>query len=254
MEELWKLHVREVLCLQCDDDDLRSKDTRHDVACHTADAVDGKDVEGIVDANEELELGGKVAANGTDDADDEAAPGSDETRSGRNRNKTGNGAGAEANRAPFLLQAVVEQDPSDTADGGGQVGDEAGHDGADVHAQGGTTVEAEPADPEEDGADDDVCDAVGAVREAVVLVVSGALAEHDAVGEGASTRGDVDGATSGEVVRGELEEPAVAVPGPVGDGVVDDGGPDEHEDDGGEHAATVGHGTDGESGTVRRIV
>lgn len=215
--------------------------------------MDGKDVEGIVNANEELELGGKVAANSTHDTDDEASPRSHETRSRRNRNKAGNGAGAEANGAPFLLQTVIEQDPSNTTDGGSQVGDEAGHDGADVHAQGGTTVEAEPADPEEDGADDDVCDAVGAVGQAVVLVVAGALAEHDAVGEGAGAGGDVDGAASGEVVRGELEEPAVGVPGPVGDGVVDDGGPDEHEDDGGEHATTVGDGTDSEGGTVNHV-
>lgn len=215
--------------------------------------MDGKDVEGIVNANEELELGGKVAANGTDNADDEASPGSNETRSGRNRNKASNGARAEANSAPFLLQTIIEQNPSNTTDRGSQVGDEAGHDGTNVHAQSGTTVEAEPANPEEDGADDDVCDAVGAVGQAIVLVVAGALAEHDAVGEGAGARGDVDGAASGEVVRGELEEPAVGVPGPVGDGVVDDGGPDEHEDDGGEHAATVGHGTDGEGGTVNHV-
>lgn len=59
----------------------------------------------------------------------------------------------------------------------------------------------------------------------------------------------MDGAAAGEVVVGQLGEPAVGVPGPVGDGVVDDGGPDEHEDDGGEHAAAVSDGTDGESGT-----
>lgn len=216
--------------------------------------MDGKDVEGIVNANEELELSGKVTANSTDDTNDEASPRSDETRSRRNRNKSGNGARAEANGAPFLLQTIIEQDPSNTTDRRSQVGDETSHDGANVHAQGGTTVEAEPADPEEHGADDDVCDAVRAVGQAVVLVVAGALAEHDAVGEGAGARGDVDGAASGEVVRGELEEPAVGVPGPVGDGVVDDGGPDEHEDDGGEHAATVGDGTDGEGGTVNIIL
>lgn len=60
----------------------------------------------------------------------------------------------------------------------------------------------------------------------------------------------MDGAAAGEVVVGELGEPAVGVPGPVGNGVVDDGGPDEHEDDGGEHAAAVSDGTDSEGRAV----
>lgn len=60
----------------------------------------------------------------------------------------------------------------------------------------------------------------------------------------------MDGAAAGEVVVGELGEPAVGVPGPVGDGIVDDGGPDEHEDDGGEHAAAISNSADGEGRTV----
>lgn len=93
-----------------------------------------------------------------------------------------------------------------------------------------------------------------AVGETLGFGVAVSLAEHDAVGEGAGARGDVDGTAAGEVVGGEFEEPAVGVPGPVGDGVVDDGGPDEDEDDGGEHAAAISDGTDGESWAVCGIV
>lgn len=230
-------------------DDLRSKDSSQDVADHAANAVDSENVEGIVNANEKLELGSKVAADGANDANDDAGPRSNIARRRSNRHQASNSPRAESNRAPFLLQTVIQQDPSDASDRSSQVGHEAGHDSAEVHAQCRAAVEAEPADPEEDGADDDVCDAVRAVRQAAVLVVAGALAQHDAVGEGAGSRGHVDGTAAGKVVVGQLGEPAVCVPGPVGDGVVDDGGPDEHEDDGGEHAAAVSDGTDGEGGT-----
>ena len=215
--------------------------------------MDGEDIEAVVDANEELDLGGEVADNGAHDTDDEAAPGSNETRRGRDGDEAGDGTGAETDGAPLLLESIIEEHPRNTTAGGSEVGDVASHNGADVHGQGGTAVEAKPADPEEDGAEDDVGDVVRAVGQAVVVVVAGALAEHEGVGEGAAARGHVDGATAGEVVAGQVEEPAVGVPSPVGDGVVDDGGPDEHENDGGKHAAAISDSADSEGGTGRIV-
>lgn len=212
--------------------------------------MDGKDVEGVVDARQELELGGKVAAGAAAEADDDGAPGGDEAGGGGDGDEARDGAGAEADGAPFPLEAVVEQDPGEAAARGGQVGHVAGHDGAEVHGQRGAAVEAEPADPEEDGAEDDVGHAVRAVWEALRLGVARSLAEHDAVRERAGARGDVHRAAACEVVRGQLVQPAVCVPRPVGDGVVYYRRPDEDEDDGGEDAAAVGNGADGESWPV----
>ena len=48
-----------------------------DVADEAADAVDGKDVEGIVDAQDELELGGVVSEGGAEDPKDDGGPGGD---------------------------------------------------------------------------------------------------------------------------------------------------------------------------------
>lgn len=91
-------------------------------------------------------------------------------------------------------------------------------------------------------------DVVRAVGQAVDLVVAVALAQHDGVGECGGTRGNVDGGTAGEVEPTEFKGPAVGIPGPVGDGVVDDGSPDEDKDEGGQHTATVGDGADSEGG------
>lgn len=59
----------------------------------------------------------------------------------------------------------------------------------------------------------------------------------------------MNGTTSSKVVAGKVEEPAVGVPGPVGDGIVDDGGPQEHEDDGGEDATSISNATNGKGRT-----
>ena len=77
------------------------------------------------------------------------------------------------------------------------------------------------------------------IRQSLGVRIANPFTEHDAVGESRCTRGDVDGGSSGEVKTTELVGPACRVPGPACNGVVDYGGPDEHEDNAGEHAAAV---------------
>lgn len=216
--------------------------------------MNSEDIQAIVNAKEELELGRKVAANSTNDSEDDGSPGSDETSTRGNSDEARNGTGAESDRGPLLLEAVVEQHPGHTTDTSSEVGVEAGHDSTDVGCKGRTAVEAEPTDPEEHGAKHNMGDIVGTVGETVNLAVTGALAEHQGVGESGGTGGNVDGSTSGKVEGAEGEQPAVAVPGPVSNRVVDDGGPDEGEDHRGENATTVGDGTKSEGGTFFVLV
>lgn len=212
--------------------------------------MNGEDIEGVIGAQVELELGGDVAANATDHTEDDGSPGRDVTGGRGDGHETRDGAGAEPDDGPLLLEAVIHQDPGDGADGGGEVGDDAGHDGTEIRGQGGATVEAEPSDPEEDGAEDDVGDVVRSVRETGGFGIAGTLAEHDGEGEGGGTRRDVDGGTASEVETAKLERPTVRVPRPVGDGVVHDGGPDEDEDDAGQDAGAIYSSADGEGGTL----
>lgn len=195
--------------------------------------MNGEDIEGIIGTQVELELGGHIAANAADNTEDDSSPGCDVTGGRGDGYETRDGAGAEPHDGPLLLETVIHQDPGDGADGGGEVGDDASHDGTEIRGQGGATVEAEPSDPEEDRAEDDVGDVVRSVREAGGLSIAGTLAEHDGEGESGGTGRDVDGSTTSEVETAQLERPTVGVPGPVGDGIVHDGGPDENEDDAG---------------------
>lgn len=86
------------------------------------------------------------------------------------------------------------------------------------------------------------------VRTVVQLLgsVAAAFAQHVGVGEGGGAGRYVHGGAAGEVEAAEEIGPAGGVPSPAGDGVVDEGRPDEHVEDAGEHAAAFGDGTDGE--------
>ena len=75
------------------------------------------------------------------------------------------------------------------------------------------------------------------------------LAQHHGICEGRGARGNMHGRPASEVQAAHLRDPAVGVPCPAGDGVVDEGCPDEDEDDAGEHAASFGCCADGQGGS-----
>jgi len=226
---------------------LRSEDTGEEVADNTANTVLSKNIKRLVNANKELDLGGKVAENTADHAKDNGSPRGDETSSRGNCNKTSNGTAAEANGAELLLKAIVKQAPGEASDACRNVGHHASHGSAHVGSKSTAAVEAEPADPEENSTQDDMRDIVGAVWQAVHFVVASPLPQHESVGESGSTGADMDGSTTGEVEAAHLEGPAVWVPCPVGNGVINDGSPNKEENDHGPHTSTISSTANGES-------
>ena len=79
-----------------------------------------------------------------------------------------------------------------------------------------------------------------------------AFTKDQGVCEGAEPGGDVDGATTGKVKTRKVEEPAIWVPGPIGDRAVDEGTPPEAEDDGGHDTATFKATADHDHGCAGR--
>lgn len=73
--------------------------------------------------------------------------------------------------------------------------------------------------------------------------VTATLSQHHRVGQCGRASRDMHGSTTGEVQATHLDGPSIGVPGPAGDGIIDDGGPDEHEDDAGQHTTALGNGT-----------
>ena len=79
-----------------------------------------------------------------------------------------------------------------------------------------------------------------------------ALAEHHARDQGGDPGADVDDGAPGEVQGGQLEEPAVVRPDPVGEGVVHEGGPQEGEQHVGREPHALRDGAADEGGSDHR--
>ena len=108
--------------------------------------------------------------------------------------------------------------------------------------EGRATVESEPTKPNEDSTEEYQGSVVWlAVR---WLASTLALAQHKSVGQACPTRGNVNGSTSSIVKGRKVEEPSVGIPCPAGNWTINDGGPEEGEDQARKNAATLEGATD----------
>lgn len=216
------------------------KDTVEEETDHAGDTVLGEDIHGIVNLDPVLDLGGEIADDSRRDTEHDGCPERDETRGRGGSDESGNGTRAPADHGPLASEAPVEEHPGHGAEHGGDGTVPACVDGTEVGAKGRATVESEPAEPEEDGAESDERDVVGTEVEHHLLLAS---TENHGVGKCRHTRGNFDGTTSGVVEHSPLEGPSVGIPHPVGNRAVHDGGPAEDENHCRHDAAALGDGT-----------
>jgi hypothetical protein len=148
-----------------------------------------------------------------------------------NLHKSSNNTGAETDCGPLALKTIIKHTPCDTSDAGSQVSNNCGHDSTHVGSESGTSIESEPTNPEEDSPDDNVCHVVGAVVQ-LMGAMSSALAQHDGVRESCRSGRDVHWGSTGEVKTTHLVDPSLRVPCPARNWIIDEGGPDKHEDNG----------------------
>jgi len=78
------------------------------------------------------------------------------TSSGSDSNETDDRSRAESDGRPLSLETPIEDEPGDSSNRSGQVGNDAGRDGSKVGRESRSSVESEPSEPEEDGTEDDV--------------------------------------------------------------------------------------------------
>lgn len=159
--------------------------------------------------------------------------------------ETGNGTGTEPNGRPLPLQPKVQQHPGNPSHGSRQVGNRQSHHGPQVGRESRPPVEPEPTHPEEDRPQNDEESVMRLVRQSLRSITP-SLPEVNGHRQSRHTGRDVYGSTSGEIESTEDVRPTASVPGPAGDGAVDDGEPDEHPDHDGTEAATFGETAGGE--------
>lgn len=139
--------------------------------------MDGKDIQGVINLEPILELGGVVASDSADNTEDESGPWGHEARSRSNSYQASDDSRAETHGRPLPLESVIQKTPSDTANRSGEVGHKGCHDSSHVGGKGRASVESEPSHPEENSANDDVGDVVRAVVELMGAVTT-AFSEH----------------------------------------------------------------------------
>lgn len=92
-------------------DVVRTKESVENESDHSTDCVLGEDIEGVVDANQEFDLGSEVTADTGDHAEDDGCPWRKETGSRSSGHESRDGTGAPADERPLLGQAEIEEAP-----------------------------------------------------------------------------------------------------------------------------------------------
>ena len=160
---------------------LADEDARQDGADEPADAVHAEGVERIVVAELRLQRGGRPAADRTGgDADDEGARRADEAGSRSDGDETGDRARDDAEDARLAVAHPFDEHPGERGGRSRDLGDRHRHAGDTVGRKFRAGIEAEPADPQQRGADQREHEVV---RCHVLRAVALALAEDEGADE-----------------------------------------------------------------------
>lgn len=216
---------------------------REKIASETANTVDSEDIESIVNANEEFELGSIIASESADNTENNRRPGRNVTGGGGNCDKTSDGTRAPTDGTPLAFESVINQNPSKSAYRSCKIGDDTCHSSSEVAAKSTTAIESEPTEPQEDCSKNDVSDIMGTINK-LSGSVTATFSQHNRVCEGGSPGRDVDGSATREIETSQDEDPTVGVPSPARDGIVYNGGPDKDKDTTWKHASSLCGGAD----------
>ena len=208
-----------------------------------AEAVHRRRFERIVDLELEQELGGEVNDEGAERTADEGGPRFRDGATGGDGDETRENTVAHGDQVPDVVQLVVQEHGCHTTSGGGErrVDGTAGHSfSVGDDAARGARVEAVPAEPEDEGAEND--ERGGVARHRVHATIgskaTGARTDDHGAHQTSETTNHVDDARAGEVVHANVSDlvaqsvasaqPARATtPGPVHDDRVHEGGEEE---------------------------
>ena len=174
----------------------------------------------------ELTFGCEIARGSCHDTEDDAAPGSDESRRGSGGDEPGDAPRTPTDHGPFPCESPIQDHPGRGGKHRGQVGIPARHDSSQVCTKRRTAVETKPSEPQEYGPERDQRHVVRAeVQHHPLLPTS----ENHGVGQRRETRTDFDGPAASVIEDTILESPAVEIPHPACEGTIDQRRPKEDE-------------------------
>ena len=155
----------------------------------------------------------------------------------RDAYKTRHSTGGGAQNAGFAARGPFDQRPDQSRSRCSDLGDQSGMGGQSVRRQRRAAVEAEPADPQQTGADDRQHHIVRRVAFVGKAATRPQLERKHQSGDAGT---DMDHRAAGEIEHPGVSQEAAA-PNPVRDGRINDQQPDRNEDHPGLKAHTFGH-------------
>ena len=185
-------------------DGLVSEAASEERSDHAADAMELEHVQSFVDTKPLVQILKRRTDDCSQEANDCREPERDVTGGRSDADKTSDGALASANHGELALGAdVVDHDPANGASGSSNIGVEGGIHGADGAVESGATVEAEPTEPDQDGAKEDKRSVMRLAVRALAGVL--ALAEDESISKTSPTGRNVDRPATSKVKRGKVE-------------------------------------------------
>ena len=167
--------------------EILEMEVREQVTNDTTNAVDSKDIEGIVNTDEVLEFGGIITGECTDNAKDDSGPGRNVAAGRSDGNETSDGTRAPTNGTPLAIETVVNNHPCKPTHRSRKIGNNAGHSRSEIATECTTTVESKPSEPEEDCSENDMSNVVRTIIQFVGSVTT-SFTEHDGISEGCCAR------------------------------------------------------------------
>jgi hypothetical protein len=190
-------------------------------------------------------LRSEVSNDARDDAEEDRSPEGDESRSGSRGDEARNAAGTPSDHRPLPRESEIKQTPRSSRNHSSQTTIPARHHSPQISPKRTPTIKPQPSKPQQHRPKRNKGHIMRAkVKHHLFL----AFAENHTVGQGRAAGGDLDGTAAGVVEDAVFEGPAIGVPDPAGDGAVDEGGPPEGEDHGGDEAAALGDGAHDDCG------
>ena len=218
---------------------LRGKDSGEQRASEAADTVAGEDVERIIQARARAEQDHEVAGEGGDSAQGQRTERAHEAGGGGDGHETDDDAGRGAHGGDVSGAHGVEDRPDHQRRHRRQEGVGERQCRRSVRGERAAAVEAEPAEPEQPGAQQHEGDVVRQDRLAPIVLAG---AQHRRGDERRHAGVDVHDGATGEVEHAQGTEPATT-PDPVGDGGVHQEQPHRDEHDVGPEAHALHHRT-----------
>ena len=113
---------------------LRCEEACKEIANEASNGVYSENIEGVVDAEEELDLRAVIACRASGDTVDDCGPGGNISRAWCDGYQAGNDTRAESDSGPFLLESVIQQAPGHTTNRSSKVSNHGSHDSTHARA------------------------------------------------------------------------------------------------------------------------